>query len=333
MFGIVTAHLSKVSEEEKARYHAVYCGLCRALKERYGQASRAVLTYDLTFFILLANSLHEPPEERGEEHCVTHPVKKMPYARSAWTDYAADLAVALAYHKCLDDVRDEGAPRARAGAALLSGAYAKARGRIPAQCAAIERSMAEIARIEAAVTAGSAPDATAAGKSGSAPEAASGKPGPAPDPVPSFAPDAAAAAFGELLGELFAHEQGIWAAPMRTLGDELGRFIYLMDAAVDYADDARTGSYNPLVLLGMPPENMKTLLSVLIGNAAATFEKLPLVQDTHLMRSVLYSGVWQKFNETYGGEDEGKAESASEAAGTGTGSRAHEDKAEKEHHD
>ncbi|WP_206214816.1 MULTISPECIES: DUF5685 family protein [unclassified Adlercreutzia] len=353
MFGIVTAHLSKVSEEEKARYHAVYCGLCRALKERYGQASRAVLTYDLTFYILLANSLHEPPEERGEEHCVTHPVRKMPYARSTWTDYAADLAVALAYHKCLDDVRDEGAPRARAAAALLSGAYAKARARIPAQCAAIERSMAEIARIEAAGAAGSSPDAAAAMPDSAPSLAPAFASGPAPDSAPdsapglapAFAPDAAAAAFGALLGELFAHGQGTWADPMRTLGDELGRFIYLMDAAVDYADDARTGSYNPLVLLGMPPENMKTLLSVLIGNAAATFEKLPLVQDIHLMRSVMYAGVWQKFNETYGGEgtsegaDTTEGASAAAAASTAAsaaasaGMRAHEDAAEKEHHD
>lgn len=269
MFGIVTAQISTLDDEEKQRYQAAYCGLCRALKDRYGQVSRAVLTYDLTFFVLLCNSLHEPPEETGAQRCITHPAKKMPFARSTWSDYAADLAVALAYHKCLDDARDEGTTRGRAGAALLARSYRRARERAPRQCDAIEHAMEEITHIE-------------------------GSPATAD-------PDAAANVFGTLLGELFAHDQGIWAEAMRSFGQQLGRFIYLMDAAVDYADDAHTSSYNPLVSLEMQPQDMKTLLSVLIGEAAATFEKLPLVQDIHLLRSILYSGVWQKFNETYGG--------------------------------
>lgn len=282
MFGFVVAHLSTVSEKEKERYHALYCGLCRALKDRYGQASRAVLSYDLTFYVMLANSLHEPPEETGEAHCVTHPAKKMAYARSTWTDYAADLAVALAFHKCLDDVHDDRSTKARAATALLKGAYERAQQNIPDQCAAIERAMASIARIEQGALAQR--------------EAASGVAESSPTP------DDAANAFGELLGQLFAHNQGIWTCAIRTFGTQLGRFIYLMDAAVDYAADLQTGSYNPFVSLKTSPQDMKTLLSVAIGDAAATFERLPLEQDVHLMRSVLYSGVWQKFNETYGGD-------------------------------
>lgn len=286
MFGIVTASLSYVSDEEKKRYHALYCGLCRTLKDRYGQASRGVLTYDLTFYIMLCNSLHEPPEDRGKAHCVTHPVRKMPYARSLWSNYAADLAVALAYHKLLDDWHDERSKKARAAQALLAGAYRKAQERIPAQCAAIEASMARTAVIES---------------------------------DPDSSPDAAAHEFGDLLGELFAHDQGIWTDAMRTFGNQLGRFIYFMDAAVDFADDAKAGSYNPFVKLGSTPENMKTLLTVLIGDAAATFEKLPLEQDLHLMRSVLYSGVWQQFNKTYEAND--------------ADANARADRDEKEHHD
>lgn len=275
MFGIVTASLSCVTDEEKARYQALYCGLCRTLKDRYGQVSRSVLTYDLTFYIMLCNSLHEPPEQTGAAHCVTHPVRKMPYARSIWSDYAADLAVALAYHKLLDDWHDEHSKKARAAQALLARAYKKAQDAIPAQCAAIEASIARTTAIER---------------------------------DPDARPDDAAKEFGSLLGELFAWNQGVWKDAMRQFGNELGRFIYLMDAAVDFADDAKTGSYNPFVQIGATPENMKTLLSVLIGNATATFEKLPLVQDLHLMRSVLYSGVWQKFNKTYEAGEAGSAQ-------------------------
>ena len=32
-----------------------------------------------------------------------------------------------------------------------------------------------------------------------------------------------------------------------------------------------------------------------MGEATTAFEKLPLEQDLHLLRSVVYAGVWQKY--------------------------------------
>lgn len=272
MFGFVVADAGALSEDEKERYRAVYCGLCLALRDRYGQLSRACLTYDLTFFVLLCNSLHEPAETQGASHCVMHPTPAAPrpWARSAWTDYAADLSVALAYHKVLDDVADDGDLKARAAERLLAGAYEQARTRIPEQCAEIERTMAAIRAIEQG---GAADD-----------------------------PDAAAHEFGRMLGRLFARDQGFWTAAMEELGCGLGRFIYLMDAAVDFTDDAASGSYNPFVALGSDSEAMRATLALAAADAAAPYERLPLVQDTHLMDAILYSGVWAQFNKVYPSE-------------------------------
>lgn len=269
MFGFVVADAGALSEKEKERYRSVYCGLCLALRDRYGQLSRACLTYDLTFFVLLCNSLHEPAETQGASHCVMHPAPTppRPWARSAWTDYAADLSVALAYHKVLDDVADDGDLKARAAERLLAGAYEQARTRIPEQCAEIERTMAVIRAIEQG---GAADD-----------------------------PDAAAHEFGRMLGRLFARDQGFWTAAMEELGCGLGRFIYLMDAAVDFDDDAASGSYNPFVALGSDAEAVRATLALAAADAAAPYERLPLVQDAHLMDSILYSGVWAQFNKTH----------------------------------
>lgn len=266
MFGIAVARLDQVSDEEKNRYQALYCGLCRALKQRYGQVSRATLSYDLAFYIMLCNSLYEPVELQGEERCIMHPKKKMPYAQSVWSDVAADVSVCLAYHKCLDDVADDDSLKAKAGAAALINAYNKARKRIPEICSATELSMKHIRSIELNKEA---------------------------------APDAAANEFGKLLGDIFAYNQGIWSETMYKLGDQIGRFIYMMDAAVDLSEDKKSGSYNPFANLDMNPSEMRTLLSTLIGNAAETFNKLPLEQDVHLMHSIIYAGVWQKFNHVY----------------------------------
>lgn len=300
MFGFVAADAGALSEEEKERYRAVYCGLCLALRDRYGQLSRACLTYDLTFFVLLCNSLHEPVETKGASHCVMHPAPAAPraWARSAWTDYAADLSVALAYHKVLDDVADDGDLAARAAERLLAGAYERARARIPEQCAEIERAMAAIRAIE-----GAERNNTPALSDSTETACVSPLSADATDTALAFDPDAAAREFGRMLGRLFAHNRGFWTEAMEELGRGLGRFIYLMDAAVDFNDDAASGSYNPFVTLGSDAEAMRATLSLAAADAAAPYERLPLVQDAHLMDAILYSGVWAQFNKAYPPQD------------------------------
>lgn len=266
MFGIAVARLDKIDEAEKERYQALYCGLCRALKLRYGQVSRLSLSYDLVFMAMLYDSLYEPVEETGTFKCISHPTTPMPFAASLYTDYAADLSVALAYHKCLDDVADDNSAKAKVAAKALASSYAKAQQLIPDECAAIERSMETMRHLE-----------------GDAMTTA----------------DAIAGEFGALMATLFAHYDDIWTPILRDFGFYLGKFIYLMDAAVDLPEDGRSGSFNPFMSLQMEPEAMRAILLNIIGEAALYFERLPLVQDAHLMQCVLYSGVWQKFNQTY----------------------------------
>ena len=263
MFGHIAANLHDLDEAEQQRYRAAYCGLCHALKERFGQASRFSLTYDMAFLTLLLGSLYEPQEQAGRERCVAHPMKPHDYLATRFTDYAADLSVALAYHKCLDDWNDDRSVRARAYAGMLERAYGDVKQRLPRQCAAIEDGLADIARIEQ---------------------------------TPDAPPDAAANRFGALLGELFVCDEDIWSDTLRQFGGQLGRFIYFMDAACDLERDRRSGSYNPLSSFEMEKEDIDTVLTTFAGRATAHFEKLPLEQDLHLLRSVLYSGIWQKRN-------------------------------------
>ncbi len=266
MFGIAIARLDKITEEEKRRYQALYCGLCKALKQRYGQVSRLSLSYDLVFLAMFFDSLYEPTEDTGTFRCISHPTKPVPYSISEYTDYAADLSVALAYHKCLDDVNDDDSAKAKTASKLLAASYAKAMERIPGKCEAIERSMARIRMIEA-------------------------------DPAASL--DAASIEFGSLMAKLFTPNDDIWHDTLEGFGDHLGRFVYLMDAAVDLDQDRKSGSYNPFANLELSVDDMRTILQNVIGQASIYFERLPLVQDAHLMQCVLYSGVWLKFNQTY----------------------------------
>jgi len=51
MFGYVRPHKAELLVKEYEMFRAAYCGLCTALKERYGAAARYVINYDLTFWL------------------------------------------------------------------------------------------------------------------------------------------------------------------------------------------------------------------------------------------------------------------------------------------
>ena len=59
MFGYVVANNEKLSAEQLSRYRALYCGLCRKIGERHGNAARIALTYDLVFLIIVLSAVYD----------------------------------------------------------------------------------------------------------------------------------------------------------------------------------------------------------------------------------------------------------------------------------
>ncbi len=288
MFGFITINAVDLSEEERTRYKAAYCGLCHMLKERSGTMSRLCLSYDLTFLVLLLNSLYEPLEKSLTIPCPTNPLKQREALISQHTAYAADMALVLTYHKCLDDWNDERKITAHQMVRLLDKPYHHAAKRWPKQCHAIEDGLTYINELECSAY-NPRPRTASSQRSAQIPDN---------DSHESF--DEAARSFGTVLGAVFAFDEGDqWVSSLWRLGAKLGRFIYFMDAAVDLDDDIRRNNYNPLRYLALDVEHQHILLMHLIGEAVDEFERLPLERDLHLMRSVLYAGVWQQFYAKY----------------------------------
>jgi len=107
MFGYLIAAADVLEENQKQRYKACYCGLCRSLEKCYGQAARLTLNYDVSFLVLLLSSLYEPEESRDSRRCLRHPLEAQHFVTSEISDYAAGMNVALAYLKCLDNWHDD----------------------------------------------------------------------------------------------------------------------------------------------------------------------------------------------------------------------------------
>lgn len=115
--------------------------------------------------------------------------------------------------------------------------------------------------------------------------------------------DAAAAAFGRLMAELFVMREDHWKSDLRAFGMALGQFVYVMDACIDLKGDKRAYKYNPFVYLyGRldEQERFKAILELLLADCVRSFERLPIIQDADIIKNILCSGVWIKFNQHYG---------------------------------
>lgn len=262
MFGSVLVDRSRLLPEQEQRYKAVYCGLCRCIGKKYGPAARMTLSYDMTFLILLLDSLYEPDRVCAKKRCAMHPFKPRPYCFSKYTEYAAATNVALAYHKALDDWQDDRDLFAWFMTKLLLPGMKKIQKAYPEKCQHMANALRDLTKLEK---------------------------------ENMLDPDAAAACFGRLTGELFvADETDHWASCLRNMGDALGRFIYLADALMDLSDDMKKNRYNPLKETVKPGHEDAFLpaLEVTIGDCAEYLEHLPLEQDLDLLRNIIYSGVW-----------------------------------------
>ncbi len=216
MFGYVRPSLGRLSQEDTARFSAMYCGLCRALGRRCGKAASLILNYDFTFLaVLLAEGEAEDPLHG---RCIVHPLQGRDYfPGNDALDLAADCSVILAWWQLKDAIADSGglAAKYRSAALLLKPAYERARRSRPDFDRSTRRQLEELSRLEA-------------------------------ERCPSM--DQAADTFALLLqsaaGEV---EDSVKRRVLEQMLYHLGRWIYLVDAADDLAEDFSPGSYNPLI--------------------------------------------------------------------------------------
>lgn len=217
MFGYVRPILNRLDEGQREAYQSVYCGLCHTLGDRYGWLARFTLQYDFTFLAILLIAGEE--ETSVCRRCPAHPLRK-PMARlqGGRMAMAADQSIILAWHKLSDDVDDRGL-LAGLPYRLLRGLYRRAYRRASLAQPEFDRrvrdGLSSLKRLEQQQS--PELDRTADAFAGILASAAWTYPENSP--------------MRRMLGELLYH---------------LGRWIYLMDAWDDLAEDRKAGRYNPL---------------------------------------------------------------------------------------
>jgi len=274
MFGYIRTCTPELRVREHECYRAAYCGLCHEMGRCTGCTSRLTLSYDFVFLTLLRLCVTGEVPSFTRRRCVAHPLSKRPTMKKCGAlTHCARCAAILNYWKNRDDRDDErGIKRLRAACLhpVLAGgrrrakkAYAELDGRIAERLSAL--SDMERERVESA--------------------------------------DLPAGVFGELVREFCAF--GLEGAAYRIaaeLGYYTGRWIYLVDALDDREKDARTGSYNPFVLLyggGELSDDQKASLNAALTAELMGVERaLDLLEEAEgfpeglaILRNILYLGM------------------------------------------
>ena len=263
VFGFVTVAPALLSAEQKIRYRARYCGLCRALGQCGGQSCRLLLTYDLVFLEMLLASVYGLSETVESRRCLLHPIKPHPEIRTDVSDYAAAMNVLLCCGKFTDDWQDDHNPAALAAASWFGAACGAIGSRYPRQQRAVKDCLTALYALEQE------------GETN---------------------PDLPADCFGRLMGELMIMEED--SSPLhddlRRFGQALGRFVYLIDAACDLREDLKRERYNPLV--SALPEEIPEWLQIAGGQVMRRFENLPVTTDKDLLEHILCVGIWGNYD-------------------------------------
>lgn len=268
MFGYVNADKKEMTDEERSTYQAYYCGLCRELKRQAGAGAQICLNYDITFLAILLSGLYEPDEVTEPFRCRLHPTKKRFFHESEVMQYAASMTIVLSYYKLLDDYQDDHKTSRKKIANRFEPVVKRVCEEYPRQTQAIEDFVRDLSDAEYRQE----------------------------DNLTVLS-----ALSGDMLGELFCYkEEDVWNESLRSMGYYLGKFIYLLDAYDDMEKDRKNHSFNPMLrAIDKDPSYdafCRQVLVSLIAECTKEFERLPILKNASILRNILYSGIWTKYD-------------------------------------
>ena len=253
MFGYLQVKKSELRVREWEAYKSVYCGLCRQLGKDYSVFTRLTLSYDVTFYTMLLMSLNRSCKGFDKGRCRFNPLKKCRFARCEGDAYrkAAAFSVISSYYKLQDDLTDSGFFK-HCAVRLVRPFFRHWKNKAVRQYPELEPPVAQMMERQAKTEA----------------DAAAGL-------------DAAAHPTALMLAEVLCTEAKD-AAQRRIFyefGYQLGRWIYLIDAADDLEKDIKHDNYNPFKCV--PADELQQCESAVLSQSLArAYDAYQLMQLT-----------------------------------------------------
>ena len=270
MFGYVKACKPELKMKEYETYKAVYCSLCKKLGRSYGVLSRFTLSYDFTFLALLNMALIDGCDGFERKRCAFNPLKKCNYCKNDDAiDMPAAAAMIMLYYKILDNIADERGLK-RFGYWCLKPIFSSAHKKAAKTYPQIEEAVSEYIKAQNKL-----------------------------ESAGCISIDEAADPTANVMEKILAlcSNDEMQKRVLSRLGYCLGRYIYLLDAAVDLSQDIKNKSYNVLKNIDSNERNerVEKQLYVSVNEAAKAFELLEIKKYKHILGNIIYLGLEETF--------------------------------------
>ncbi|MGL5714421.1 MAG: DUF5685 family protein [Paraclostridium sp.] len=266
MFGYVRINKMDLTFREFDTYKGYYCGLCKYLKQNHGEISRLSLNYDITFLILILTSVYRPTSTVSQEVCIVNPVKKKLRIVNEITEYAASMNVLLTYYKLKDNYEDDKKIKDILAYNIYKGKLKIAYDKYPNKAEYIKYQLEVLHELESRNS----------------------------DNI-----DEVSNTFGNLMGEIFAYKKDMYENDLRTIGFNIGKYIYTLDAYEDLDKDIKKGSYNPFKGYQDNRDELKEkvdrLITISLGFLAQSIDNLHIKSNINIIENIVYSGVYLRY--------------------------------------
>ncbi len=272
MFGYIRACKPELRIKEFEMYKAVYCSLCKELGKSYGIFARLTLSYDFTFLAMLYMALSEKDCSLVRKCCTCNPLKKCSYLEDR-TELALPAAAAmiLLYYKILDNISDEKGLK-RFGYLMARPVFSRAYKKAAKDYPVLDKIARDYIDAQQKLEAEGCNDL-----------------------------DLAAEPTAHCMSQIFMllTEDDFDKRCLEQMGYLIGRYIYILDAAVDLAEDTEKGKYNPLKTLAkgdkFNEDFIAPLLNICIAEAAKAYELINIKKFKNILDNLVYLGLQDTF--------------------------------------
>ncbi len=289
MIGYIRIFKPELKYREFLVYNSYYCGICKALGDRYGLMYRNFINYDAVFVAILLDSAYGYQASFEKFRCILHPTKKK-YRCSASDsiNFAADLTVLLTRAKMQDNIIDDNDLISKLGQFLLAKGLIKSTERLEGIIDGIESELIKLHEFEQ---------------------------------EKSSNIDQVSGCYGNIIRIILEHgaiESEI-SEELGWIGFQLGKWVYLADAWSDIEKDVKKGSYNPLLhRFGYNNEDTEGfrksikertgfLMFASLDEIAASFEQIDKKINSGIIKNILYEGLFNMTNNILNGVTEKNA--------------------------
>jgi len=282
MFGYVTPCKMELKVKDYEKFKAYYCGLCKEIKNSFGNLPRLSLNYDMTFLAILLDSLTKESFKVTKQFCILHPKqKRLVITENSSIKYAAFCNVSLSYYKLLDNVNDDNSSLSKVYSKVLNIYLKKAPDYYKNNLLFIEKSLKNLYNAEK----------NSQNKS--------------LDELSHHFSDLTGFILSSYIGENKNKDA------LYFLGYNLGKWIYIIDAYDDLEKDMKTNKFNPInavfnkdnltytKLLDKISERIDFTLVSCAQSMIDSLNNISISKNYDLLYNILQFGLMEKMDKVF----------------------------------